>query len=143
MRILQSFRNEQGGIDLGSIMTGVIVIGIVGGVVAATTLGIIPFIQNNSAQSSLKNISLAQSAHKQGRGAYGNMDRLVKERLIDAKYEADPANLNIAKSGEVCTKVTATGGHISSSLSKTGKYYQITNSNLTPVEVTKSQTCFV
>lgn len=143
MKISEALKNEQGGLDLGSIMTGVVIIGITGGVVAATTLGLIPFIQDNSAQSSLKNLSLAQTGYKQGKGVYGNMDNLVKAQLIDAKYAADPANLNIAKNGELCTKVSVTGGHTSSSLSSTGKYYLITNINLTPVEVTKAQTCFV
>lgn len=148
MKILKALKNERGGVDLGSVMTGVVIIGITGGVIAATTLGIIPAIQNNVAKSSLSTISLAQSSHKQGTGKYGTMQDLVDKQLVEKSY--DPStNENISADGKLCTVVYATGAYKASAKGASGKYYTITNTALKPVEYTnpsaatiKTNTCF-
>lgn len=54
-------KNESGAADLASVITGVIVMGIAGSVVAATLLGVVPWFQNNAAKQQLSNIVIAQN----------------------------------------------------------------------------------
>ena len=44
-RLNNTLRNEAGAIDLASIMVGIIVIGLIGGVVASTIFAVIPWTQ--------------------------------------------------------------------------------------------------
>lgn len=59
----QAFRNEDGAIDLSSIMVGIIVIGLIGGVIAATVFAVIPWAQDNAAKQQLDSIHTAQNAY--------------------------------------------------------------------------------
>lgn len=56
------FVNEDGAIDLASIMVGIIVIGLIGGIIAATVFAIIPWSQDNAAKQQLDSIATAQDA---------------------------------------------------------------------------------
>lgn len=60
----EAFKNEDGAIDLASIMVGIIVIGIIGGVVAATVFAVIPWAQDNGAKQQLDNVASAESAYR-------------------------------------------------------------------------------
>lgn len=57
------FRNEDGAIDLASIMVGIIVIGLIGGVIASTVFAVIPWTQNNAAKQQLDSVVSAESAY--------------------------------------------------------------------------------
>jgi surface protein len=57
------FKNETGAIDLASIMVGIIVIGLIGGVIAATIFTVIPWAQDNAAKHQLDSIASAESAY--------------------------------------------------------------------------------
>lgn len=57
------FKNEDGAIDLASIMVGIIVIGLIGGVVASTVFAVIPWTQDNAAKQQLDSITAAESAY--------------------------------------------------------------------------------
>jgi surface protein len=57
------FRDEDGAIDLASIMVGVIVIGLIGGVIAATVFAVIPWTQDNAAKQQLDSIVQAENAY--------------------------------------------------------------------------------
>lgn len=57
------FRDEDGAIDLASIMVGVIVIGLIGGVIAATVFAVIPWSQDNAAKQQLDSIVQAENAY--------------------------------------------------------------------------------
>ena len=59
-----AFRGASGVIDLASIMVGIIVIGIIGGVIAATVIAIIPWSQDSAARSNLDAVRTAQSVAK-------------------------------------------------------------------------------
>lgn len=59
---LDGFRNEKGAIDLASIMVGVIVVGLIGGVIAATIFAVIPWAQDQAAKQQLDNIVTAENA---------------------------------------------------------------------------------
>lgn len=56
------FRNENGAIDLSSIMVGIIVIGLIGGVIAATIFAVIPWAQDNAAKQQLDSVVSSESA---------------------------------------------------------------------------------
>lgn len=58
------FRNENGAIDLASIMVGIVVIGLIGGVIAATVFTVIPWAQDNAAKASLDAVVSSESAAK-------------------------------------------------------------------------------
>lgn len=57
------FKNEKGAIDLASIMVGIIVIGLIGGVIAATVFAVIPWTQDNAAKQQLDSVVSAESAY--------------------------------------------------------------------------------
>ena len=59
----EAFKNEAGAIDLASIMVGIIVIGLIGGVIAATVFAVIPWAQDNAAKQQLDSVASAQSAY--------------------------------------------------------------------------------
>jgi len=61
--VKEAFRNEEGAIDLASIMVGIIVIGLIGGVIAATVFAVIPWAQNNAAKQQLDAVVTAQNAY--------------------------------------------------------------------------------
>jgi surface protein len=60
--LLARLRGTRGAIDLASIMVGVLVIGIVGGVISATTFAVVPFAQDEAAKGGLAAVNTAQSA---------------------------------------------------------------------------------
>lgn len=57
------FRDENGAIDLASIMVGIIVIGLIGGVIAATVFAVIPWTQDNAAKQQLDSVVSAENAY--------------------------------------------------------------------------------
>jgi type II secretory pathway pseudopilin PulG len=61
--VKEAFKNEAGAIDLASIMVGIIVIGLIGGVIAATVFAVIPWAQDNAAKQQLDAVVTAQSAY--------------------------------------------------------------------------------
>lgn len=56
-----TFASENGAIDLASIMVGVIVIGLIGGVIAATVFTVIPWAQDNAAKQQLAEVHTAEN----------------------------------------------------------------------------------
>ena len=61
-RAIRAAFNERGVIDLGSIMVGVLVLGIVGAVISATVFAVVPWSQDQAARESLSSIEVGQSA---------------------------------------------------------------------------------
>jgi hypothetical protein len=80
--ILQSLRHTEGAIDLASIMVGVLVIGIVGGVIAATVFAVVPWSQDKAAKQALDAVHTAESVSFVRDGAYVDGDRLVNESKL-------------------------------------------------------------
>lgn len=58
-----TFVSENGAIDLASIMVGIIVIGLIGGVIAATVFAVIPWARDNAAKASLESLKTAENAY--------------------------------------------------------------------------------
>jgi type II secretory pathway pseudopilin PulG len=74
--VLAVLKTEGGAIDLASIMVGVLVIGIIGGVIAATVFAVIPWSQDNAAKQALDSVKSAESVQYSfssgdGSAAYG------------------------------------------------------------------------
>lgn len=84
MNILKSSR---GVIDLATIMTGVVITGLLTGGTAAVFLGLIPWMQDSTAQASLSTLSLAQSSSMQAYDQYSDTAGLVKLGVIQASSD--------------------------------------------------------
>ena len=68
--IRQRLNGATGAIDLASIMVGVLVIGIIGGVIAATVLAVIPWSQDAAARGNLDAVRTAQSVARAQDGKF-------------------------------------------------------------------------
>lgn len=142
MKLIDAFKNEQGAIDLGSIMTGVIVLGVIGGVIASTVFAIIPWVQNTAAKESLQSVTTAQGAYRVTADKFGTMRDLIDSKLIEHDSTAQAPNEAITTDGKLCTRTDPDGGYIASSKSATGIYYNITDKSSKPVQVKEWKTCF-
>lgn len=117
MKIRPVFRSNQGAIDLASIMVGIIVIGLIGGVISATIFVVIPWAQDHAAKEQLVAVSSAQNAHA-GLSAsgefsslpaslYGNLQGLNSSGLFrpangvstNGDYSADLKLCSVSNSG--------------------------------------------
>jgi len=61
--ILTKLRNEKGALDLGSIMVGVVVLGILSAIVSATIFAVIPWAQDGAAKAQLNALVKAQETN--------------------------------------------------------------------------------
>ena len=61
--IKEIFKKEDGAIDLASVMVGVIVIGVIGGIIATTIFAVIPWAQDNASKQQLDSIVQAENAY--------------------------------------------------------------------------------
>lgn len=59
-----ALKSSRAAIDLASIMVGTIIIGLVGGVIAATVFAVIPWSQDNAAKQQLDSVASAESAYR-------------------------------------------------------------------------------
>ena len=130
--VKEAFKNESGAIDLASIMVGIIVIGLIGGVIAATVFAVIPWAQDNAAKQQLDSVAAAQSAYiglaaDQNAAAtkFGAVADLSAEKLFDATT----AKVKIATVG------TGTDAHyLAAKKSASGKIFFITDGKTQPTE---------
>jgi ELWxxDGT repeat protein len=124
-----AFRNTAGAIDLASIMVGVIVIGVIAGIIAATVFTVIPWSQDAAAKQSLSAVREAESvAFTQGAegGASKYQDKI---RLLDSKLIQDSAKVGIATDADgTC--------YVGVSKSSTGNVYYVTDKMITATLLT-------
>ena len=127
------FRNENGAIDLASVMVGIIVIGLVGGIIAATIFAVIPWAQDAAAKHQLDSITQAENAYY-GFTA-GNLSNLPSGAKANT-YSSSPmiAESNLLQQGaNYCVVASADGKSYNSySLSGTGRVWTTTNVNVPP-----------
>jgi len=57
-------KDTKGALDLASIIVGIVAIGIIGGVIAATIFAIIPWAQDNAAKQALSAVATAEMAYR-------------------------------------------------------------------------------
>jgi len=116
----QLVTSSKAAIDLASIMVGVIVIGLIGGVIAATVFAVIPWAQDNAAKQQLDAVSTAQSA---------------RAGLNDGKYSANLGDLFDSNSAKVLVLSNNTTCWGAFKQSATGKYFYSSNTNTAAVQV--------
>ena len=127
-----AFYNEDGAIDLASIMVGIIVIGLIGGVIAATVFAVIPWAQDNAAQQQLDSIHTAQNAYF-GLSADPSRALAAGEQRNSFINSAGLETSGLLTSGSTyCTVPTNGGkGYEAFAKSSSGTIFKATNSNKT------------
>lgn len=91
LRLSSALRSTRAAFDLASVMVGVLVVGIIGGIVAAVIFGVIPWAQNNAAKGTLNSISTAENAYRgleadqNANTGYGNKADLIAYADKDGK----------------------------------------------------------
>jgi hypothetical protein len=135
-----ALKSEGGAIDLASIMVGVIVIGVIAGVIAATVFAVIPWAQDKAASQALDSVNQAESvafaqATDAGAGVYLDKAGIVKH---DGANNT-PGLLQDSKSLAIISVTGAT--YTAASLSSTGNIYYTTSANPnTAVKIAKGAT---
>lgn len=131
------FRNEDGAIDLASIMVGVIVIGLIGGIIAATVFVVIPWAQDNAAKQQLDSIVQAENAYF----GLSAADPSPLPAGYTSNSFTDSAGLDSAKllatSPKYCVVTSDAGkGFSAFSASASGSIWTSSNSNTKPTKFT-------
>jgi len=142
--VKEAFKNEAGAIDLASIMVGIIVIGLIGGVIAATVFAVIPWAQDNAAKQQLDSVVAAESAYL-GLSAdgvqanvpgsvinsYGTKANLASAGLLDLSANADA--LVFTNGGG-----TTTPGYAAAVKSSSGNWFKIADTKTQPTAIGKN-----
>lgn len=131
------FKNEDGAIDLASIMVGIIVIGLIGGVIAATVFAVIPWSQDNAAKHQLESIHTAENAYF---GLNSDPSRTLTAGQTRNTF-TDSAGLDISDlltAGDTYCVVPLNSGkdYRAYSQSASGTVFTATNNNKAAVPVT-------
>lgn len=140
------FQNEDGAVDLGSIMVGVIVTGIIGAVVAATVFAVIPWSQNNAAKSQLDTVDTAENTY---RGlAIGNSGDVYASYDGTTNIVSSPSNVLLSKGIQGLTVKTGTNStgaacYVASIVSASGTTFYSTNTSKASVTPPTAAQCNV
>jgi surface protein len=92
----EMLKSSRAAIDLASIMVGIIVIGLIGAVIAATIFAVIPWAQDNAAKQQLDAVKTAETAYaglaadnqvkgSTGKVMYGSAAGLQEQNLFDSE----------------------------------------------------------
>ena len=153
-RLLSS---SKAALDLTSVMVGVIVIGLIGGVIATTLFVVVPWAQDNAAKASLQAIATAQSTYagfqaseQSGTGSITNITPTVDVRTelegIYTDYDTLVAEGLLASGTDtpLCSEAEDRASHWTASvISASGRSFYLTDTLKDPVEVADGQvTCF-
>ena len=137
--IRQAFKNEEGAIDLASIMVGIIVIGLIGGVIAATVFIVIPWAQDNAAKQQLDSIVAAESAYMGLSSDTGNLPSTHPANSYTDSIFLAEAKL-LSEGPNYCAVAVENGkGYQAFSLSASGKLFYATDKNTKPEQASSSQ----
>jgi hypothetical protein len=149
IRIHHALKSSRAAIDLASIMVGIIIIGLIGGVIAATVFAVIPWSQDKAAKQQLESIHTAENAFF-GLSADTNISLKNADSTIgsfrstftgSAVLDANSL-LSLNKEGLYCVVSTTDGkDYRAYSKSGSGKWFVATNSKKSPAEYTGSTPC--
>lgn len=117
--------DESGAFDLPSVITGVVVVGVLTAGVLASVFGVIPFAQDNGAKQDLAAVRTAQGVHKATKNGFTDKDGLRGAKLLNDLPEQ--------------MLITATGdgaGFCASTVSPTGRTFILTSEMGQPEEST-------
>jgi hypothetical protein len=123
--IKEAFRNEEGAIDLASIMVGIIVIGLIGGVIAATVFAVIPWAQDNAAKQQLDAVVTAQSA---------------KAGMNDGKYSTDLGSFLDTSAAKIAVRSNGSDCYGAFVTSSSGNSYYVSSAKSQPVKIAANAT---
>ena len=128
--LTKTLADARGAIDLASIMVGVLVIGIIGAVIAATVFAVVPWSQDEAAKQSLDSVQTAQEA------AYVLTE---PNRYYD---EPSLVGQGLLPDSDTITIGTDTDGtcYVAVAKSSTGKHYWVDQSGPTVHEYTVGAT---
>jgi hypothetical protein len=157
LRIHNALKSSRAAIDLASIMVGIIVIGLIGGVIAATVFAVIPWAQNNAAKQQLDSVVSAESSY---RGLSADKDTTLQNAAATPTNQSDPNQvvlnstftgssglavnnlLALNTSGLYCVIATADGkDYHAYSKSGSGQWYYATSGKTQPSEYTGNAPC--
>jgi type II secretory pathway pseudopilin PulG len=132
-----AFTNEDGAIDLASIMVGIIVIGLIGGVIAATVFAVIPWAQDNAAKQQLDSVASAESAYiglSTDGGQQQNFASLSGGKIVsgsDTLFDGTSANVAVFSNG-----TAGNNAHYAAVVkSGSGKFFKITDQKTQPTDI--------
>lgn len=133
--VKEIFTSENGAIDLASIMVSIIVIGMIGGVIAATVFAVIPWSQDNAAKQQLDSVVAAESAYM---GLSSTNPPSLPAGLAGNSYgsSAELEAAGLLKTGpKYCVSTTNTGpkSYEAFSQSSSGKIWSATDTATKPV----------
>ena len=133
--VTEAFKNEEGAIDLASIMVGIIVIGLIGGVIAATVFAVIPWAQDNAAKQQLDSVASAESAFV-GLSTQGTNAHFGDGTATAGVGLADPAN-KLFDATSAGVKIAVQGGgntahYVAADKSASGKVFYISDTKTQP-----------
>lgn len=124
-------RSEGGALDLASVMVGVLVIGIVGGVIAATVFAVIPWSQDRAARGGLDAVKTSESV-QYGQSAGNGVGKFMVDADLSGTTNATGAVLMQA-SPRIKVAVSANGQHyVGASASETGTVFYISENGQAP-----------
>ena len=132
------YRNEDGAIDLASIMVGIIVIGLIGGVIAATVFAVIPWTQDNAAKQQLGSVMQAENAYM---GLSSTVPSSLPAGLAANSFgnSADLETAGLLKQGtNYCASTANTGakGYEGYARSDSGQIFIVSDKNTSPSSFT-------
>jgi type II secretory pathway pseudopilin PulG len=138
-------------------MVGIIVIGLIGGVIAATVFAVIPWAQNNAAKQQLDSVASAESSY---RGLSSSKDTNLQDAVSSPANQSDPNQvvlnstftgsagldknnlLTLNTSGLYCVIATTDGkDYHAYSKSGSGQWYYATSGKTQPTEYTGTEPC--
>jgi type II secretory pathway pseudopilin PulG len=133
--VKEAFKNEAGAIDLASIMVGIIVIGLIGGVIAATVFAVIPWAQDNAAKQQLDAVATAQNAFI-GLSTEGGKPAMFGDRVALRDAGLFPgASASAGSPGRVAVTGSGNTAHyVAAVQSSTGRIFYITDTKTQPVQ---------
>jgi hypothetical protein len=156
LKLHQVLKSSRAAIDLASIMVGIIVIGLIGSVIAATVFAVIPWAQNNAAKQQLDSVVSAESSY---RGLSADKDTNLQNAASSPTSQSDPNQvvlnstftgsaglaknnlLTLNTNGLYCVIATADGkDYHAYSKSGSGQWFYATSGKTQPSEYTGTGT---
>jgi surface protein len=124
----QVLKSSRAAIDLASIMVGVIIIGIIGGIIGATVFAVIPWTQDKAAKQQLESIHTAENAFF---GLNSDANAVLKNTTVRSTF-ADSTQLSandlLTEGQTYCvTKINSGKGYNAYVRSASGKVFAASN----------------
>lgn len=124
-KISPLLKSSKGAVDLGSIMVGVVVVGVFSGIITATVMVVIPWAQDNAAKQALSSMAIAQQSYYHAYDTYTNFNKLVEKSLMQPSVN-------------LCSDTVDGKSFVSASRSQTGKIFTSSSVDISKITLTNS-----